>query len=194
MNKLVNSTFLLTCGLFLAFEQSIHAYYQSMVISPNVSSSQTTSSHPASSRESEVKKGGSHKTFNDHNSNDEEESNEDMPAWMLESSKAAQDYLADLDNGRYDQTWKISDQLFQHTITQNEWTHALNSNRKILGRVKSRALKLQEPKWNPKGLPMGPYMVIEYETNFENAPQAKELLTLRRGTDGKWRILTYQVN
>jgi uncharacterized cupin superfamily protein len=47
---------------------------------------------------------------------------------------------------------------------------------------------------NPHGLPRGAYMVVEYNTSFENAPASGELLTLRQGTDGKWRVLTYQVN
>jgi len=37
-------------------------------------------------------------------------------------------------------------------------------------------------------------MVVEYNTVFQNASNSGELLTLRQGEDGKWRILTYQVN
>ncbi len=117
-----------------------------------------------------------------------------MSAWMTESSQAAKDYVNELDKGGFGQSWTKGDQLFQHTITQQEWEKALKDNRNKLGKVNSRTLKRQIPAWDPKGLPKGVYMVVEYNTSFENAPNSGELLTLRRGTDDKWRVLTYQVN
>ena len=118
----------------------------------------------------------------------------EVEGWKIETAQVGKDYVEGLDNGSYAQSWTKGDQLFQHTITQKEWEMALNDNRKKLGRVKSRTLKDQKPAWDPHGLPKGPYMVVEYNTSFENAPNSGELLTMRRGSDGKWRVLTYQVN
>lgn len=118
----------------------------------------------------------------------------ELAAWAIETAQVGKDYVEGLDNGQYAQSWSKGDQLFQHTITQKEWEMALNDNRKKLGKVKSRTLKDQKPAWDPRGLPKGAYMVVEYNTSFENAPQSGELLTMRRGSDGKWRVLTYQVN
>lgn len=118
----------------------------------------------------------------------------EIAAWKIETAQVAKDYVEGLDKGDYAQSWTKGDQLFQHTITQKEWDMALNDNRKKLGRVKSRTLKDQKPAWDPHGLPKGPYMVVEYNTSFENAPDSGELLTMRKGSDGKWRVLTYQVN
>lgn len=117
-----------------------------------------------------------------------------MAAWMLESAQVAKDYVEGLDKGQYPESWTKGDQLFQHTISKDEWAIALNNSRKRLGKVKSRSLKDQRPAKDPHGLPRGAYMVVEYDTSFENAPASGELLTLRRGSDGKWRVLTYQVN
>lgn len=115
-------------------------------------------------------------------------------AWVIESAQVAKDYVEGLDKGEYEQSWTKADQLFQHTITQKEWVTALNENRKNLGKVKSRTLKDQRIAWNPHNLPKGAYMVVEYNTSFENTPNSGELLTLRHDPDGKWRVLTYQVN
>ena len=117
-----------------------------------------------------------------------------MGAWIIESSQVAKNYVVGLDNKQYAESWTKGDQLFQHTITQQEWEKALSDNRTKLGKVNSRTLKRQIPAWDPKGLPKGVYMVVEYNTSFENAPNSGELLTLRLGTDDKWRVLTYQVN
>ena len=117
-----------------------------------------------------------------------------MAAWMIEAAQVAKDYVDGLDKEQYAQSWEKSDPLFQKTISQKEWATALEMSRKPLGRTKSRTLKDQRPALDPHGLPKGPYMVVEYHTAFEKAPQSGELLTLRRDPDGRWRVLTYQVN
>lgn len=214
MRKFVCLATLLSCSLTLHPTLFISAT-QSMVSSPNLPSSakkKEDSSASTSNSHTEVKKGGATDsdklsaaietkkgegpaaTANQQESEDSADDQGQMPAWMLETAQVAKEYVTAIDNGQYAQSWTKGDQLFQHTITQDEWTKALSSSRKGLGRVVSRQVLLQRPAWNPRGLPKGPYMVIEYETSFENAPNAKELLTLRRGTDGKWRVLTYQVN
>lgn len=116
----------------------------------------------------------------------------DMAAWMLEASMIAKDYVDGLDRGHYAQSWVNGDSLFQKTINQQQWTEALEQKRKPLGRVRSRTLRDQRSTWDPPGLPTGPYMVVELDTEFERRIASLELLTLRRD-DGKWRVLTYQI-
>ncbi len=123
-----------------------------------------------------------------------ENNQDEMAAWMIEAAQVAKDYVEGLDRGEYANSWPKGDILFQRTISQKEWVTALGLARKRLGGVKSRTLKDQRPAWDPHGLPKGPYMVVEYNTSFDRAPNSGELLTLRRGADGHWRVLTYQVN
>lgn len=113
-------------------------------------------------------------------------------AWVIECAQVAKDYVDRLDRGQYVQSWSKGDLFFQHAVSQKEWMQLLNSTRKKLGSVRSRALRNQQIAWNPVGMPQGAYMVIEFKTAFENSPSSKELLTLRRGSDGIWRVLTYQ--
>lgn len=124
----------------------------------------------------------------------DKENQSQIAAWMIESTQVAKDYVDGLDKGQYAQSWSKGDSLFQHTISQEEWAQALTFSRKRLGKMISRKLKDQRPAKDPHGLPKGAYMVVEYDTSFENASNSGELLTLRRGSDGKWRVLTYQVN
>lgn len=112
---------------------------------------------------------------------------------LIESAQVAKDYVDGVDKGEYDQSWSKSDTVFQNTIPQNEWKDFLTELRKRTGKVVSRRLKDQNPAWNPRGLPEGAYMVIIYNTSFQNLPNVEELLTLRKGPDKKWRVLTYEV-
>lgn len=116
-----------------------------------------------------------------------------LPGWIIESAAVAKKYVEDLDKGLYSQSWVEGDKLFQSTIDEKDWTLALEGSRKLLGKVQSRNLKDQRIAWNPKGLPPGAYMVVIYNTAFEKSPAATELVTLRLGSDNKWRVLTYQV-
>jgi Protein of unknown function (DUF4019) len=115
-------------------------------------------------------------------------------AWAIESLHVARDYVEGLDKNEYSQSWHKGDPLFQATISEVEWTKSLMEGRKPLGRVLKRTLKDQRIGWNPNRLPKGAYMVVEFATSFEKGSNTGELLTLRRGEDGKWRLLTYQVN
>lgn len=126
---------------------------------------------------------------------DHGEDQKEMAAWKLETGQVAKDYLSALDSGQYSQSWSKVDPLFQRTVPQNEWIEAMNLSRKKYGAVRSRTLKLHKiGEVEPRGLPKGLYAEIEYDTSFANKPNVTELLTLRKDPDGKWRVLTYQVN
>lgn len=118
----------------------------------------------------------------------------DMAAWLIEALHVAQDYVEMLDKGQYSESWTKGAAIFQRTISQKEWDMALKLARRRLGAVQSRSLKDERPAYDPKGLPKGVYMVVEFNTSFQKAQNSGELLTLMRESDGKWRVLTYQVN
>jgi hypothetical protein len=117
-----------------------------------------------------------------------------VEAWKIEAAKVAKDYVNLLDQGKYAESWDTGSSIFQKTISKGEWVLALQLARQKLGKVQSRTLKDERPAWDPKGLPKGAYMVVEYNTSFAKAPNSGELLTLRLEPSGQWKILTYQVN
>lgn len=111
---------------------------------------------------------------------------------LSDNAAAALQWLNLIDQGKYGESWDYASKTFQLTITKNEWTKAEEKLRRPLGTVVSRTLLQQLPKQNPKGLPEGYYMVLVYQTNFSNRPNANELLTMILESDGQWRVLTYQ--
>lgn len=121
---------------------------------------------------------------------DLKEQNPDLQASQI----AAQQWLSLIDKGVYEESWDAGAKTFQLTITKNEWTKALNGLRKPLGNVVSREILDQKTAKNPKGLPVGDYMVLFYKTSFQNRPQANELITMVKENDGQWKVLTYQHN
>lgn len=111
---------------------------------------------------------------------------------LTDNANAALSWLKLIDDGHYAESWDAGSKTFQLTIGRNEWVKAMEKLRKPLGTVVQRTLLQQLPKQNPKGLPEGYYMVLVYQTNFSNRPQANELVTMQLESDGRWRTLTYQ--
>jgi hypothetical protein len=118
----------------------------------------------------------------------------DIAASMIESLRAAQDFVGLIDRGLYGESWSRGSRLLQATVGQAQWVQALQFARARLGSVKARTLKDQKPAWDPKGLPNGAYMVVEFNVDFEKVANSGELLTLMREAGGTWKVLTYQVN
>lgn len=111
---------------------------------------------------------------------------------LADNAADALKWLTLIDQGKYGESWDAASKTFQLTINRNEWIKAEEKLRKPLGTVVSRQLLQQLPKQNPKGLPEGYYMVLVYQTNFTNRPNANELVTMALESDGRWRVLTYQ--
>lgn len=124
---------------------------------------------------------------------DQQAANPNLQADLTASALAAQNWLKLVDDGQYDESWSQGSSIFQLTIQQDEWKQILDAMRKPLGSVISRKVVDQRTATNPKGLPAGDYMVMVYDTSFSGKSSAHELVTLVKGDDGQWRVLTYQV-
>lgn len=112
---------------------------------------------------------------------------------LKDSAAVSLAWLESIDNGQYDQSWDAGSPLFKQTISKSEWVMFLQSIRKPMGTLISRKVVDERTAKNPPGLPNGDYMVMVYKTSFTNNKDSDEVVTLMKGSDGQWRILTYQV-
>ena len=60
-----------------------------------------------------------------------------------------------------------------------------------LGSLISRQVKTQTYKTELPGAPDGEYVVIQFDTSFENKRSAIETVTPMRDKDGAWRVSGY---
>lgn len=108
------------------------------------------------------------------------------------SAAAATQWLALVDQGKYDASWNNISLRLQLIFPKDSWVAYLSSVRNSLGKVQSRVIALQSPVENPKGLAPGLYMVILYNTTFSRQETKQELLTLVL-EDNNWRVLSYNI-
>lgn len=108
-----------------------------------------------------------------------------------EAVKAAETWLALVDSGDYAKSWDTAAAYFKRAVTKEKWDEMLKGVRPPLGKVLSRKVKSKDYATSLPGAPDGEYVVIQFETSFENKSAAVETVTPMKDEDGKWRVSGY---
>ncbi len=116
---------------------------------------------------------------------------ESHPVAEKAAIRAAEAWLALMDTGDYEQTWEQAAEYLKTMATKDEWLQRLSAVRKIMGKKISRTIRSQQYTTSFPGAPDGEYVVIRYDTVFENKKAAVETVTPMVGTDGKWHVSGY---
>ncbi|MDH3253989.1 MAG: DUF4019 domain-containing protein [Acidobacteriota bacterium] len=107
--------------------------------------------------------------------------------------KAAEIWLELVDEGKYSESWDGAAKLFRSAVTRQEWEKSLTGVRSPLGRVGSRKVTLKQYSTSLPGAPDGEYVVLQFETSFENKSKAVETVTPMKDSDGTWRVSGYYI-
>ena len=107
--------------------------------------------------------------------------------------QAATAWLALVDDGQFGESWETAAQYFKNAITKEKWEQTLTAVRNPLGRIVSRDLSSKTYMTSIPGAPDGEYVVIQFETSFENKNTSVETITPMLDSDGKWRVSGYYI-
>jgi len=107
---------------------------------------------------------------------------------------SATDWLALVDAGKYPETWDQAAVRFKNALNKDQWIASLERGRTPFGKVLSRKLWSNMYTTSLPGVPDGKYVVIMYNTDFENKKSAIETVTPMLDKDGKWRVAGYQIH
>ena len=108
-----------------------------------------------------------------------------------EAVKAAHEWLVNVDNGLYEESWDSAAAYFKNALTREDWAQMLNNVRKPLGGIVSRKLSKKKYTQSLPGAPDGDYVVIQFKTKFENKASSVETVTPMMEKDGTWRVAGY---
>ena len=106
---------------------------------------------------------------------------------------AAEQWLLLVDEGKYDQSWREAAEYFKNAVSQDKWHQSLQVVRSPMGKLISRKVKTQVYKTSLPGAPDGEYVVIQFETSFNNKKAAVETVTPMMDEDGVWRVSGYYI-
>jgi len=117
------------------------------------------------------------------------------PAAAAEAQKAAeasaQSWLGLVDAGKYGESWDAAAAAFRTAVSRDQWIQALDQVRRPYGTVLSRKLRGAQYATELPNAPKGEYVVIQYDTAFENKAGAVETITPSKDSDGHWRVAGY---
>ena len=108
------------------------------------------------------------------------------------AQKQAEQWLALIDAGQYDQSWEQAAEIFKSAVTKDTWKQQVSAVRGQTGKLKSRALKSTEYKENLPNAPVGKYVVVEFDSVFEVGPAVETAVPMQE-KDGSWKVSGYFV-
>ena len=102
-------------------------------------------------------------------------------------------WLSLVDSGNYGESWEASSEFFKHSITKEDWIRTLKGLRPSFGGVISREVYSKKYETTLPGAPDGEYVVIQFNTSFENKKTGIETVTPKMDNDGMWRVSGYYI-
>ena len=106
---------------------------------------------------------------------------------------SAEKWLKIVDKGKYIESWDEASEYFKQAVTREQWEQAIKAVRQPLGKLISRKVKSATYTSALPGAPDGQYVVIQFNTSFENKKAAIETVTPMLDKDSKWRVSGYYI-
>ncbi|MDL2329683.1 DUF4019 domain-containing protein [Desulfosarcina sp. OttesenSCG-928-A07] len=113
---------------------------------------------------------------------------------MEDAQKAAEKWMPSVDGGHYTESWQMTSDMFKKKISQKKWVETAEATLEPLGPVVSRGLRAIVFTHTLPDHPDGDYMVIRFNTEFQEDSDAVETVTLVKEKDNTWKIVGYFVH
>lgn len=107
------------------------------------------------------------------------------------AKKAALEWLALADAGKFEETWEEAASSFQKAQTKAAWAKGLGGARPTMGKLITRTYLNHEIRTALPNLPPGKYITVRFNSVFEKHKDGAESVTLiKDGTRG-FRMMSY---
>lgn len=106
---------------------------------------------------------------------------------------AGRQWLSLCDQAKYGESWEMAATYFKNAVKKEQWEHMAAAVRKPLGEVEKRDVKSQKYQTAVPGAPDGEYVIIQFNTVFENKKESTETVTMMIDQDRGWRMSGYFV-
>ena len=104
----------------------------------------------------------------------------------------AESWLSLLDAGRYGTAWEQAAPMFQEAMSRHRWETTLPGARDPLGGTLNRKMRQANLHSSLPNAPPGPYVVMQFDTRFEQRPLTTEIVTIQRVGE-RWMVSGYVI-
>lgn len=98
-----------------------------------------------------------------------------------------------VDGQEYSRSWEQTAECFRNIVSKDNWQKSLQAIRVPLGKMVTREVKSKRYITSAPGARDGQYVIIQYNTSFENKKSAIKTVTPMLEKDGKWRVFGYYI-
>jgi hypothetical protein len=109
------------------------------------------------------------------------------------AQQSAEEWLQLVDLGKYAESWDEASSIFKSAVSKEQWKQMLHASRDPFGKLLSRKLQSATYTKTLPGAPDGEYVVIRYQSSFEQKQSAVETITPMLDKDGAWRVSGYYI-
>lgn len=106
---------------------------------------------------------------------------------------SAEEFLLLVDTSQYARSWDEASSFFQNQVDRETWVKQISSLRPAFGKIINREIINAQFATELPGAPDGEYVVIKYDTTFENKRKAIETVTPMLDKDGQWKVSGYYI-
>jgi hypothetical protein len=107
--------------------------------------------------------------------------------------ESAEAWLKATDMGDYAGSWEQACGLFKGMVSKEQLVQSLGMVRRPLGKMISRQVMSTKHTEIMPGMGPGEYVVVQFETSFENKKNSIETVTPMLDEDGIWRVSGYYI-
>lgn len=104
--------------------------------------------------------------------------------------EAARTWVELVDAGNYAESWNEAASYFQANVSKSSWSQQISGVRGPLGKTLSRSVRSSGYHTSLPGAPDGKYVVIQFDTSFQNKASAIETVTPMY-ENGEWKVSGY---
>lgn len=107
---------------------------------------------------------------------------------------AAEQWMAMIDAGRYAESWEEAASIFRGRVQKQKWLQMTRLVREPLGKIISRKITSEKFEFRQIDGVRREFLVVRFETSFENMNYTVETITSLLDKDGRWRVSGYLIN
>ena len=111
--------------------------------------------------------------------------------YINDANNVALSWLNNVNHNQYENAYTLLSKEVKATVEKKRWIALINELMLEFGKLEIRTVKQKHFQSQMEGMEDGFYVVIEYDSQYENTKDHTEHLLLKQNDKAKWEIANY---
>lgn len=114
-------------------------------------------------------------------------------AFTKEAEAQAQAWLSKMDEANVDGSWQGMSTIFSQQLSKQDWDLSIQGMHNYFGKPGERKHSESLYKTTSFNAPEGDYVDVTFSTDYANAPDRTEIVTMVRESEGVWKVAGFSI-